>query len=183
MRPENRSPHDIKQNIRREMRARLSEVSADRRLRAGEAVRRRFAELDGKLFAFASLRNETDTWPLLHSRWQAGLSVALPKVEPDGIRFFSVSGRHELAAGTLGIAEPVDSCPPISPASGDTILVPGLAFTREGLRLGRGGGYYDRFLASTAEDIFTVGVCFDFQLRASLPCDKHDVPVSEVFPA
>lgn len=180
MRTPDRSLAEAKRELRREMRARLSALPHDRVRQAGEALLERFGGLPQRLFAFASTRGETNTWPLLYSRWEGALPVALPRVEPEGIAFFSVTGPRELSPGTLGIAEPGVSCSPVRPAAGDTVLVPGLAFTRDGDRLGRGGGYYDRFLATLAESVHTIGICYDAQLRESLPRGGRDVRVGSV---
>ncbi|MFP4645007.1 MAG: 5-formyltetrahydrofolate cyclo-ligase [Spirochaetales bacterium] len=197
MHPEDNSLPSAKRALRREMRQRLSLLPRERHQQAGTALLDYFgasatgaqqnpgnasdpAVPAGRLFAFASMRGEINTWPLLHSYWEAGLSVALPKVEPGGIAFFLVAGTHELSPGTLGIAEPSISCPPAVPAAGDTVLVPGLAFTRDGARLGRGGGYYDRFIASLVEGVTTVGVCYDVQILESLPCGERDMHVGTV---
>lgn len=62
----------------------------------------------------------------------------------------------------------------VSPAEIGAILVPGLAFTKRGHRLGRGGGYYDRYLAALPATSFKVGVCFAMQLVESMPMEAHD---------
>ena len=62
----------------------------------------------------------------------------------------------------------------------DVVIVPGLAFTREGVRLGQGGGWYDRFLTGVRADCPVIGVCFDEQLVDDLPVEPHDVPVTYV---
>lgn len=69
---------------------------------------------------------------------------------------------------------------PIVPDRVDAVLVPGLAFTAAGARLGLGAGWYDRFLARVRPDCVTVGVCFDEQVLDALPVDDHDVPVAFV---
>jgi 5-formyltetrahydrofolate cyclo-ligase len=71
----------------------------------------------------------------------------------------------------------------LSSSSLDCLLVPGLAFTRCGKRLGRGGGYYDRALASTAPHAIALGVCFSLQLVESLPSEPHDQAVHSVLHA
>jgi 5-formyltetrahydrofolate cyclo-ligase len=68
----------------------------------------------------------------------------------------------------------------IDPTTLDLIFVPGVAFTRDGRRLGRGGGYYDRFLADLPSTTWRIGVCHALQIRAELPAGKHDMPVDEV---
>lgn len=69
---------------------------------------------------------------------------------------------------------------PIAPTEVDVVVMPGLAFTREGLRLGQGGGWYDRFLAEVRPDCVVIGVCFDEQLVDDLPFEPHDVRATYV---
>jgi 5-formyltetrahydrofolate cyclo-ligase len=73
-----------------------------------------------------------------------------------------------------------DALPTIDLAEVDLLLVPGLAFTRDGRRLGRGGGYYDRLLAARDPRATTFGVCFDAQLVDDLPIETHDRSVARV---
>ena len=73
-----------------------------------------------------------------------------------------------------------DALPPVDPALVDLILVPGLAFTRDGARLGRGGGYYDRLLANCPPRTRRIGVCFAAQIVATLPVEAHDQCVERV---
>jgi 5-formyltetrahydrofolate cyclo-ligase len=62
----------------------------------------------------------------------------------------------------------------VSPAEIAAIIVPGLAFTKRGQRLGRGGGYYDRYLASLPATTMKIGVCFALQIVETLPIEHHD---------
>ena len=84
-----------------------------------------------------------------------------------------VASPDELAPGKFGVLEPASDAPE-SPGNWDLILVPGMAFDRRGGRLGRGRGYYDRFL-SIHRDILRVGICFDEQLVSSVPSEDHDI--------
>lgn len=68
----------------------------------------------------------------------------------------------------------------IEPGWPDVVIVPGLAFTSDGDRLGQGGGWYDRFLAEIRRDCTTIGVCFAEQVVDSLPVERHDVAVDHV---
>ena len=65
--------------------------------------------------------------------------------------------------------------PPPDPRLVDVVIVPGLAFTKDGDRLGQGGGWYDRFLAGVRPDCITIGVAFGPQVVAALPVEPHDV--------
>ncbi len=108
----------------------------------------------------------------------AGKSFAYPRVEEDRLDLFRVDSLYELAPGAFGVREPgADPARNVSPGALDLILVPGVAFTREGARLGRGGGFYDRLLAALGPQTFKIGVCFDSQLLPALPIEAHDEQV------
>jgi 5-formyltetrahydrofolate cyclo-ligase len=108
--------------------------------------------------------------------------VYLPKVGGSGsMEFVSIRddwGAH-LVSGPRGIMQPADGYgEPFAslPASDLFVIIPGLAFDQDGRRLGRGGGYYDRFLASEGlEKAVKVGVCWSMQLVQAVPTDAHDV--------
>jgi 5-formyltetrahydrofolate cyclo-ligase len=98
--------------------------------------------------------------------------------------FTSVVGEPETAeaisrwrAGGRVVVVPEDSP---DPSAVDLVIVPGVAFTPDGHRLGQGGGWYDRFLAGVRPGTPTVGVCFDVQVVPSLPVEPHDVHVDRV---
>ena len=77
----------------------------------------------------------------------------------------------------IEVAVPEDVVPASWP---DVIVVPGLAFTAAGQRLGQGGGWYDRYLAGIRDDCLTIGVCFREQLLAEVPTEAHDVVLDVV---
>jgi 5-formyltetrahydrofolate cyclo-ligase len=66
------------------------------------------------------------------------------------------------------------------PEAMDLILVPGLAFSQDRHRLGRGGGFFDRLLAGRAKQAFKLGVCFSFQLLDSVPTEAHDIVMDAI---
>jgi len=91
--------------------------------------------------------------------------------------FFEVESPDELLPSPWHprIREPIfNPARLVPPAEIDLILIPGLAFTRDGQRLGRGGGHYDRYLASLPARAMKLGVCFQCQLVESLPVEAHD---------
>jgi 5-formyltetrahydrofolate cyclo-ligase len=105
----------------------------------------------------------------------AGRTIAYPRVEDDGLSLYSVGSLFELRPGRWNIREPeADPSRAVAPDAVDLILVPGTAFTRDGRRLGRGGGYYDRLLAGLTSAACKIGVCFDFQIVPELPMEPHD---------
>jgi 5-formyltetrahydrofolate cyclo-ligase len=123
----------------------------------------------------------TLTEPDLDLLWDLGLLtshlVSYPRCESGTLAFRPVSALSELAPGRFGIREPVAGP---SLAQLDLIVVPGLAFTAEGSRLGRGAGFYDRFLTTILPTTVKIGVCFEFQKVSEVPQESHDVKMDAV---
>ena len=123
---------------------------------------------------FYPMALEPAVWPLAEVAWRAGKVVALPRHDQAtnsyvAARINDVEG--DLAPGRFGIREPRPECPPVNRL--DLALVPGLGFTLDGGRLGRGRGYFDRLLAAIPG--FKCGVGFDCQVALELPLQPHDV--------
>lgn len=130
------------------------------------------------ILAYYSLPDEVDTHTLIQELVAEGKTVLLPKVLDDTtMELRQYAGPQDLSEGAYHIMEPMGA--PFKDFSQiDVALIPGLAFDTNGHRLGRGKGYYDRFL--TAFTGKTIGVCFDFQKVAEVPVDAHDVAVDRV---
>ena len=128
---------------------------------------------------FAPLPSEPDIEPL----WEkGGHRFCYPRVVGPLLEFVAVRHVEELApaAWNPNVREPAAGEQIIAPAEIALILVPGLAFTRDGRRLGRGGGYYDRLLALHRPHAVALGVCFDLQIVPDIPCEPHDQRVDAV---
>jgi len=101
------------------------------------------------------------------------------KLEPVIVVPQATSPRRDLAPGFRGIREPVDrSAPGIDPRELDLAIVPGTAFDPAGNRLGRGAGYYDRFLPRLRAGVPRVGLAFECQIIEETAPAHHDVPMS-----
>ena len=142
-----------------------------------------FAEADG-VFTYLSFGAEVDTRILIECAWTVGKAVALPRVVPGTrqMRWYAVDSLDCLERSSFGVEEPpADPAREVTPRDFHTpvALVPGLAFDREGYRLGYGGGFYDKFLAQEPEHP-TLALCYGFQLFPCLETDPHDVPVDQV---
>ena len=124
------------------------------------------------IMLYYPLPDEVDVRPLF-DRIQANKCLILPTVLGDDIVPVSFTKDSTFKEGAFHILEPQNDCynGPI-----DVILVPGMAFDKKGNRLGRGKGYYDRFLQQHLQTS-TIGVCFDFQLLDVVPSEDFDKKV------
>ncbi len=130
----------------------------------------------GTIFTYYSLGWEPDTVKLLEYALLLGKTVTLPVCFKSGImEARAISSLSELSESWYHLLEPLSSTRVIPPEALDFIVVPALAFDRDGYRLGRGGGYYDRYLLKT--QAFTTGVTRECFFREVLPREAHDVPV------
>lgn len=131
------------------------------------------------LMAYWPLNDEVDIRELLDDLVAQGVTVLLPRVVSEtAMELRRYTGRADLKEGAFSIMEPVGETF-TDFAALDVVLVPGMAFDASGHRLGRGRGYYDRFLAAHPH-IYKIGVCFDFQQVPEVPVDSLDVAVDEV---
>lgn len=175
-----------KQSIREQVRARVAAASpADRaRWSAGACVRLAAADAfgaAGSVMIYWPLPPELDVSGIARAALAAGKRVCLPRMDWESKRISPVEiadlGR-DLVVGRYGIQEPGPDRPVFPLDKVDLIVVPGLAFDITGNRLGRGAGFYDRFLAETGMAAATCGVCFEIQVMDRLPTDDWDIPLN-----
>lgn len=119
---------------------------------------------------YAALPDEADPGPARDELERIGCRIALPRVTDAG-SLVVVAADGELAPGYRGVLEPTGDPLPVDQI--DAIVVPGVAFDRDGGRLGRGGGHYDRLLAAAASTT-SIGFAFSFQLLEHVPVLDHD---------
>lgn len=130
------------------------------------------------VFIYWSLPEEVQTHDFIR-KWMDIKTFVLPQVNSNKLTLRKLSSVDELKKGKkLGIMEPTGELVQDF-SSIDLAIVPGVAFDREGNRLGRGKAYYDKILPKL-ERVYKVGVAFDFQIMKSLPVDNHDVPMDIV---
>lgn len=132
----------------------------------------------GTVLVFRAVRHEISVVSATNDAFRGGKRVCFPRVAIGGLSLHEVTGWSELSPGAYGIPEPAESAPLVSPAAVDVALVPGLAFTTAGHRLGQGGGYYDRLLPTLGG--VSWGVCFSQQIEEEVPHETHDRPVDRV---
>ena len=127
---------------------------------------------------YVALPGEPPTAPLLAALLDRGVRVLLPRQAAEGIEFVEWDG-GPLGAGGHGTRAPVRATVrPLSDAQ--LVVAPALAVDGRGVRLGRGGGGYDRALAQAAADALVVALLWDGELVARLPAEPHDQPVAAV---
>ena len=127
----------------------------------------------------SSLPGEVDTHALVGAARARGMRVLVPVVagRREPLRHAEIGGLRELARGPLGLLQP--RSPRFVEPAADLVLVPGLLFDRRGGRIGRGGGYYDRFLAGLAGGE-RIGLIYDELFVDRVPTEDHDVAVDAV---
>lgn len=135
----------------------------------------------GTIFAFISMKDEIDTEEILREILNSGKKLAVPRIDGENLVFHLIESITEgLVPDCYGIPEPEASAPVAKPAGNDIMLIPGLAFDNGRNRLGRGKGFYDRYLASIPEAISRIGICYDFQMVEAVPTEPHDRPLDMI---
>lgn len=128
---------------------------------------------------YCALPDEPPTERVI-ARWlKLGKRVVVPRVEGDEMRFFCYDPSMQVV-GSFGIEEPGDGALLCSPSEIELMVVPGVAFTATGDRMGRGRGYYDKYLSQSDFRGYTIGVGYAHQLVDSLPVEEHDRRLDKV---
>lgn len=154
-----------------------------------EAIRKRKSKLiKEKLFKtsffnqakivmfYLSYDGEVNTKEMIREALRQGKIVTVPVCnrKKNTIDPCKINATTKFKKGAYGILEPISKCR-ISPQKIDLAIVPGVAFDRRGKRLGRGKGYYDRFLKLLPKTTERIGLAFRFQILPSLPVKPHDI--------
>ena len=150
-------------------------AAADRAIAAHLLALPEYREAE-TVFCFVSAGREINTRPILEQVLADGKRLCVPLcTAPRVMELRAVEDLKQLSPGAYGILEPPADCPAVPLDQADLAVIPCLTCSRDGRRLGRGGGYYDRFLAHYRGA--AVLVCRERQLRAEIPVDIHDCPV------
>jgi len=189
-----------KRQIRRQVAGALARLTPDGRRAASIALAENLAGVAavaeaGTLMAFLALPTEIDTWPVIRWAWEQGKRVAVPRIRSgaegapaplDGWEMVAVllekadvpeAGAHPaVRPGPLGILDAPDA-PIVPPGEIDVVLLPCQAVDRRGNRLGKGGGFYDRFLAQPDLRAARIAIGFREQVLDEVPVAGHDQPI------
>ncbi len=172
-----------KQALRAQIREKKRAMTEEEIVSRSMALTEKFLSTDAyrqakTIYGYLSYNQEVRTGPLLAQALKDGKAVAVPKVCGEEMRFILMTDLDAVAKGYAGIPEPIADSP-IAQDPTALVLMPGLAFDRQGRRLGYGGGFYDKFLAAEPNHP-KIALCYDFQLLPALETDSHDIPVDLV---
>jgi 5-formyltetrahydrofolate cyclo-ligase len=134
-----------------------------------------------RVLVYAGRVDELDTLPLIRRLLKSKKKVYLPRIENDRVFLYRITNlKTDLELGAYGIREPKKTkARQCNVRQMDLAIVPGLGFTHDGVRLGRGGGHFDRLLAK-AGHVVKIGVGFREQILKKIPALRHDVRMNFV---
>lgn len=166
----------LRKQIREQKRAMTEEqiVSASQKLGELFAATEQYQNAK-TIYGYLPYNQEVRTIPMLERAMSEGKRVAVPKVYGDEMRFIYITDMSGLEKSDMGIPEPVAD-EPVADDPNALVLMPGVAFDKEGHRIGYGGGFYDKFLAREP-DHPTVALCYGFQVLPHLETEEFDIPV------
>ncbi|MBR4016600.1 MAG: 5-formyltetrahydrofolate cyclo-ligase [Oscillospiraceae bacterium] len=172
-----------KKTLRREIREKKRAMTEEEILRRSRDLMAQFVNTPAyrnakTIYGYLPYNQEVRTVPMLEQALRDGKKVAVPKVYGEEMRFIYLDDLSQVEKSEMGIPEPVADGP-VADDKTALVLMPGLAFTERGDRMGYGGGFYDRFLAEEPGH-YTLALCYDFQMLESLPTEEYDIPVDAV---
>jgi 5-formyltetrahydrofolate cyclo-ligase len=175
---------DDKQQLRQQMRTQLSRMTDQQRVDKSQKACKNLIDTPqfrsaNTIMTFLSLPHEVDTSPFILCAWQHNKTIAVPRISWQQRHMIAVeinSLETGIATEAGGLRNPVTGVPvPLEDI--DLIVTPGLAFDKDGNRLGRGGSYYDRFFSNPKLHAIKCGFGFIEQLLEFVPTTEHDRPV------
>ena len=133
------------------------------------------------IMLYVSVNGEVGTSRIIDFLLSKGKRVFLPVISDSDLQPVEINSETRFSPGRFGIPEPVPGKgSSADPEAIDVVIVPGVSFTKNGTRLGRGGGYYDRFIDKLRKDTRLIGLCYSCQLENHIPEDLKDKLVHEV---
>ena len=170
-----------KRKVRRDVRAKIAMLSSEDKREQSALIFSKIASSEqfskaSVVALYVSLADEPQTSEFIASISQHK-RIVVPRIEGDEMDFYDIA--EGLQRGAFDIMEPIAD-KPIEPSQIDLMILPGVAFTRQGARLGRGKGFYDKYLSRKGFRAKTIGVCYACQVVESLPTEEHDRTLDEV---
>ena len=170
---------ELRQTIRERKRAMTPEEIESRSQKLGQLFLASDAYRDAKtIYGYMPYNQEVRTVPMLEQALADGKRVAVPKCYGDEMKFIYLEDLTQVEKGYAGIPEPIADGP-VGDDPTALVLMPGMAFDPQGHRIGYGGGFYDKFLASEPGHP-TLALCYEFQMLDHLETEEFDIPVDTV---
>lgn len=176
----------MKKDVRNAMIKRRESLSKESVKEKSLAIHQRLIEMRAwkdasHMMTYLDFRNEVETVSLIQSFFQQGKHAYIPVTNPKDYTL-TVSElkdlEQDLRVANFGLLEPKkEALRPTDPKKLDLVIVPGVAFDRDGHRIGFGAGYYDRFLPQLRKDTVLLSLVYDFQLIPKVPREPHDISV------
>ena len=169
-----------KKTLRKQIREQKRAMTPEQITTASEKLVQMFLDTElyrqaKTIYGYLPYNQEVRTVPILEQALADGKKVAVPKVCGEEMKFIYLTDLTQVAEGYAGIPEPIADGP-VGDDPTALVLMPGMAFTKDGQRMGYGGGFYDKFLAEEPNHP-TIALCYDFQIFESLPTEEFDIPV------
>lgn len=173
-----------KKNLRESMLKELAQLNDSERIATSKQLHEmlfqsKFWKNAETVGIYLSFGNEWDTRSIVAEAFKLGKKIAIPKTDPKTktMDFYEITEEWQVRKGHFGILEPiVEEARFVDKDEIDLLVVPGLIFSKDGYRIGYGGGYYDRFLIDFIHP--TVSLVSKTQLRETLPINHYDLPVN-----
>ena len=172
----------MKASIRKSVLKKMKGLELENKRKADQALIQRLRSLPAYQAAsviatYLSFPHEVDTSFLIDAAQEDGKQVVIPKTYPKGCMEFVAYDPQNLKPTAFGLLEPEDATQAVDQSKIDLIHVPGVAFQKNGYRIGYGGGYYDRYLADfDGATVSTIYACQEVDFAPA----PHDIPVQEV---
>ena len=172
-----------KKELRRSIRERKRAMTAEEIVRRSQMLGLLFIQSEAyknakTIYGYLPYNQEVRTVPMLEQALRDGKRVAVPKCYGDEMKFIFMEDLSKVEKGYANIPEPIADGP-VADDETALVLMPGLAFDPQGHRIGYGGGFYDKFLASEPNHP-TLALCYDFQMLDHLETEEFDIPVDHV---
>lgn len=134
------------------------------------------------IFIYIGFGSEIDTRKYIKRFWQDNKTVVVPRtnIEKKEMDVVRIDSFDNLVKDNYGILEPDQSKESFNKDKIDLIIMPGVAFDKDGGRVGYGGGYYDKFLKTIDKNIKKIALCYTFQIIQKVPLDFYDVKVNDL---
>lgn len=187
--------HGLKRSLRKELKARIKCMSDDIKKEESLSITKKLLNLQlyersSRISVYLSMPSEVNTTEILHSIFRDGKRCYIPLYTKDDMKMVhlkDMSDYNSLPLTSWNIKQPHENEnreTAIDSGGLDVVILPGLGFTKDGLRIGRGKGYYDNYLMKHLEKIgkkpFTVGLAFSTQICDEIPCSSSDVKLDMV---